>query len=199
MFEFAAAVFLLIASPGPGVMGCAGMGAAYGFRPGLRFITGLCLGQLVVIAMVVSGLAAAVLAVPAIRTILVILSTCYLLYLAAKIAFAGTTIEFLRTDRAPGVMSGFLLQPINPKAYVVNINLFSAFVIWPEAYWFEVGVKLVILNLVWIPIHIAWLYAGVSLERLNLAPRTQRIINMAMALAMLAAVALAVSSTLRSA
>jgi threonine/homoserine/homoserine lactone efflux protein len=60
LLEFAAAVFLLIATPGPGVMGAAGMGAAYGFGPGVRFITGLCLGQLVVIALVVSGIAAAV-------------------------------------------------------------------------------------------------------------------------------------------
>lgn len=195
MFEFAAAVFLLIATPGPGVMGAAGMGAAYGFRSGLAFITGLCLGQLVVIALVVSGIAAAVIAVPAIRTVLLIASTGYLLYLAAKIAFAGTTIQFVQTGRAPGVMSGFLLQPINPKAYVVNTTLFSGFTIWPDAYWGEVGAKLIVLNLIWFPIHVAWLMAGVSLERLNLPSRTQRAINIVMALAMLGVVALAVYST----
>lgn len=197
MLDFALAVFLLIATPGPGVMGAAGMGAAYGFRPGFAFIVGLALGQLVVIALVVTGIAAAVIAVPAIRTVLLIASTLYLLYLAAKIAFAGTTIQFIQTGRAPGVMSGFLLQPINPKAYVVNTTLFSGFTILPDAYWTEVGLKLVVLNLIWFPIHLAWLYAGVSLERLNLAPRTQRIINAGMALAMLAVVGLAVTAGLR--
>lgn len=198
MLEFALAVILLIATPGPGVMGAAGMGAAYGLRPALRFITGLCLGQLVVIALVVSGIAAAVLAVPAIRLVLLGLSTCYLLYLAAKIAFAGTTVQFIQTGRAPGVMSGFLLQPINPKAYVVNATLFSGFAIYPEAYWLEVGLKLLVLNVIWVPIHVAWAYAGVTLERLSLAPRTQRLINAAMALAMLAVVALALVSGLNS-
>jgi threonine/homoserine/homoserine lactone efflux protein len=173
------------------------MGAAYGFRPGLAFVIGLCLGQLVVIALVVTGLAALVLAQPWMRAVLLLASTGYLLYLAAKIAFAGATIQFTQATRPPGVMSGFLLQPINPKAYVVNTALFSGFALYPEAYWLEVGVKLVLLNAIWFPIHLAWLWAGVALERLKLAPRLQRRINLAMAAAMLAVVALAVWSTLR--
>jgi threonine/homoserine/homoserine lactone efflux protein len=129
--------------------------------------------------------------------VLLLASTGYLLYLAAKIAFAGATIQFTQATRPPGVMSGFLLQPINPKAYVVNTALFSGFALYPEAYWLEVGVKLVLLNAIWFPIHLAWLWAGVALERLKLASRLQRRINLAMAAAMLAVVALAVWSTLR--
>ncbi len=194
MLTFAAACILLIITPGPGVMSTAGFGAAYGFRPGLRYVAGLCLGQLLVIGMVVSGLAALLLATPGIRTVLLAASTAYLLYLAARIAFAGSRIQFIEANRPPGILAGFLLQPINPKAYVVNTTLFSGFVLYPDAYWVEVAVKLVILNIVWIPIHLAWLYAGVSLERLNLPPRTQRRINVAMAAAMLAVVALAALS-----
>ncbi len=191
MTAFIAACILLIITPGPGVLSTAGFGAAYGFRPGLRYVTGLCIGQLIVIAMVVSGLAALILANPAIRNVLLVASTAYLLYLAYRIAFAGSRIQFIAATKPPGVMAGVILQPINPKAYVVNTTLFSGFVLLPQAYWTEVAIKLVILNLVWIPIHLAWLYAGVSLERLNLAPRTQRCINVAMAAAMLAVVALA--------
>ncbi len=196
MLTFAAACFLLIVTPGPGVMSTAGFGAAYGFRPGLRYVTGLCLGQLIVIAMVVSGLAALLLATPGVRVVLLAASTMYLLYLAGRIAFAGSRIQFIEANRPPGVMAGLLLQPINPKAYVVNTTLFSGFVLFPTAYWFEVFVKLIVLNLIWIPIHLAWLYAGVALERLNLPPRTQRLINFGMAAAMLGVVALAAISTL---
>ena len=191
MLEFAVATFLLLITPGPGVMSAAGMGAAYGFRAGLRYVWGLMVGQLIVIALVVSGLAALVLAEPAIRTILLGLSTLYLLYLAARIAFAGTRIRFIEARREPGVMAGALLQPINPKAYVVNTTLFSGFPFFPDAYWSEVALKLLLLHLIWIPIHLVWLYAGVMLERLQLPDRTQRRINMVMAIAMLAVVALA--------
>ena len=93
-----------------------------------------------------------------------------------------------------GAVAGILLQPINPKAYVVNTTLFSGFLLFPGAYWSEVAVKIIILNLIWIPIHLAWLYAGVALERLNLPDRTQRAINIFMAVAMLAVVALALLS-----
>lgn len=194
MLEFVAATFLLIITPGPGVMSAAGMGAAYGFRTGLRYVLGLMLGQLVVIVLVVSGLAALILANPAIRTVLFALSTAYLFYLAARIAFAGARIRFIEARRRPGIAAGFVLQTINPKAYVVNTTLFSGFVFYPQAYWTEVAVKLVPLHAIWIPIHLAWLYAGVMLERLDLPPRTQRFINIAMALAMLGVVALAALS-----
>ena len=53
--------------------------------------------------------------------------------------------------------------------------------------------------LIWIPIHLAWLWAGVSLHKLNLAPHTQRVINVFMALAMLGVVALALWSVARRA
>ena len=197
MLTFIAACLLLISTPGPGVLSTAGFGAAYGFRAGLRYVIGLCLGQLVVIAMVVSGLAALILATPSIRVVLLALSTAYLVYLAARIAFAGSRIQFIDAKSPPGIMAGFLLQPINPKAYVVNSTLFSGFAILPDAYWTEVALKLLILNAIWIPIHLGWLYAGVMLERLNLPERTQRLINIAMAAAMLAVVALAAWSAVR--
>ena len=44
MFAFALAVFLLIITPGPGVLSTAGVGAAYGWRQGLFYVAGLCAG-----------------------------------------------------------------------------------------------------------------------------------------------------------
>ncbi len=98
------------------------------------------------------------------------------------------------SGRPPGLMAGLLLQPINPKAYVVNTTLFSGFVLGPDAYWVEVAVKLLVLNVIWIPIHPGWLAAGVWLEHFDLPERTHRAINIAMAAAMLAVVGLAALS-----
>ncbi len=198
MLVFAAAVFFLIVTPGPGVLSAAGVGAAYGFRAGLRYITGLCIGQLIVIALVVSGLAALILAEPLVRGILLTLSVLYLLFLAARIAFAGSKIAFIEAGSEPGVIAGILLQPINPKAYAVNTTLFTGFAIFPEAFWLEVLWKLIILNAIWIPIHIGWVWAGGALKRLDLPIQIQRRINYAMALSMLAVVALAAFSGISS-
>lgn len=192
MLEFAAAVFFLIVTPGPGVLSTAGVGAAYGYRPGLAYVGGLWAGNNLVAVLVVSGVAAAALALPWLRAVLLWASAAYLLWLAAKIALAGTRIAFIQPDRAPSFWNGLALQPINPKAYAVNTALFSGFAFMPAALAAETAIKLVILNAIWIPIHLGWLWAGVTMRRLDLAPRVQRGINAAMAAAMLAVVGIAV-------
>jgi len=196
MLTFAAAVFLLIITPGPGVLSTAGVGAAFGFRAGLRYVLGLFIGTNLVALAVVTGLAALILANPYIRTGLFILSTLYLLYLAARIAFAGSKVAFIEAQKQPGVVAGVLLQAINPKAYAVNTTLFSGFVMFQNALVTEAIVKFLIVNAIWIPIHLLWLYAGSILERLDLPARTHRVINFAMATAMLGVVALAAFSAL---
>ena len=50
---------------------------------------------------------------------------------------------------------------------------------------------MVILNAFWIPIHFLWLGAGVKIKQMDLPARTQRAINMLMALAMLMVVGIA--------
>lgn len=196
MLTFAAAVILLIITPGPGVLSTAGFGAAYGFRPSLRYVLGLFLGTNLVMLAVISGLAAVVLSLPWLRLVLMAGSVGYLIYLAARIAFAGSRIAFIEAKTPPGVMGGILLQAINPKAYAVNTSLITGFGFAPDNLPFELTVKLLIMNAIWIPIHLAWLWAGVALHRLDLPHRVQRRINIGMAACMLAVVALAVWSAL---
>ncbi|THH35044.1 LysE family translocator [Aliishimia ponticola] len=194
MLSFAAAVFFLIITPGPGVLSAAGVGAAYGFRSGLRYVLGLFIGNNLVILAVVSGLAALILATPAIRTVLFVASTCYLLYLALRVAFAGSKVAFVEAQSEPGIMTGILLQPINPKAYAVNTALFSGFSLFPDALATEILWKLVIVNVIWVPIHVGWVWFGDTLKRLDLPERTHRRINYAMAASMLLVVAIAALS-----
>ena len=191
MLTFAIAVFFLLITPGPGVMTTAGVGAGFGGRAGARYVLGLFIGTNLVAIAVITGLAAVILAEPRLRTLLAVLSTAYLLYLAAKIAFAGAKIAFIAADRPPGVSGGVLLQFINPKAYVVNTTLFSGFAFWPESLAVETALKLLIVNAIWIPIHFLWLWAGIGLHRLDLPPRASRAINAGMALSMLLVVGLA--------
>lgn len=195
MLSFAAAVFLLIITPGPGVLSTAGMGAAYGFRPTLRYVFGLWAGNNLVALAVITGVAAIVLGVPVVRNVLLVASVVYLLYLAARIAFAGTRVAFIEAKRPPGIAAALMLQAINPKAYAVNTTLFTGFAYAPDNLVWETASKLVIFNLIWIPIHLAWAWAGVTLERLNLGARHQFHINVVMALAMLGVVILALWSS----
>ena len=191
MLLFAAAVFGLIITPGPGVLSTAGVGAAYGFRPGAAYIFGLAVGTNISMALVASGLAALAFSIPWLRTALFWASAAYLLYLALKIALAGSKIAFIHAERPPGFLGGMILNMINPKAYVVASTLFSGFNFAPESPGLELAMKFAVYNAIWFPLHFLWLIAGVKLHELNLPHRTQRAINAAMAAAMLAVVAIA--------
>ena len=193
MLTFAAAVFLLIITPGPGVLSTAGVGAAFGWRQGLFYVGGLCAGTNLVSLAVVFGLAAVILAEPMVRTLLLFASSAYLGWLALRIALAGARIAFIQTD-APGFLAGVTLQFINPKAYAVNTTLFTSFAFYPQNFAVETGLKLVIMNIISLPLHLLWLHAGVKLNSLNLPPQTQRMINLAMAGCLLAVVVLSVWS-----
>lgn len=191
MISFFLAVFFLVITPGPGVLSTAGVGSAFGRAAGLRYVTGLFVGNNLVALAVVSGLAAIVLAIPVVRNILLVLSLVYLLYLAFRIATAGAKIAFIESSREPGIFAGITLQLINPKAYAVNTTLFTGFPFFADALAWETILKFALLNAIWIPVHFLWLAAGIMIKRLELSPRIQFRINLMMAVAMLAVVALA--------
>lgn len=195
MLVFALAVFLLIVTPGPGVLSLAGVGSAFGARPGFRYLLGLFVGTNLVALAVITGVAALVLANPVLRIALLVASTGYLLWLAFRIATAGSQIAIIPASNPPGVVGGIALQALNPKAYVVNSAFFAGFPFMSEAPELEVALKLVIANVIWTILHVGWLFVGIGLRQLNLAPHVQRGINIAMALSMLGAVALAIVST----
>jgi threonine/homoserine/homoserine lactone efflux protein len=60
MLEFGAADFLLITTPGPGAPSAAGVGAGFGYRPGVAYVAGLWCGNNLVASLVIFGVAAAV-------------------------------------------------------------------------------------------------------------------------------------------
>ncbi|MEO0545319.1 MAG: LysE family transporter [Pseudomonadota bacterium] len=196
MLIFAVALFGLLITPGPGVLSLAGVGSAFGYRDGWAYGTGLFFGSNLVMLAAALGLAALFLADERLRLVFTILSTAYLLYLALKIALAGSKIAFIASETAPGFWGGIALQVINPKAYAVGTFVFSNFPIWPQSLTIEIALKFLILNAIWIPIHILWLAAGVTINSLNLQPTTQRAINVLMALSMLVVVGLALRSSI---
>ena len=195
MINFALAVFFLIITPGPGVLSVAGVGAAFGYKSGVRYILGLCLGTNLVALAVVTGLAAIVLSNSFLRLTLMLCSSSYLLFLAYRIATQGADISFSKSDRKPGILAGILLQLVNPKAYAVNTAMYTAFLIYPNSILLEIGIKFVIMNLIWFPIHLFWLFLGVYLKSLNLSSRHQSNVNLLMACALVIVVVLAVFSS----
>ncbi|MGH1359448.1 MAG: LysE family translocator [Burkholderiaceae bacterium] len=191
MLTFAVAVFFLLITPGPGVLSTAGVGSGFGYRAGLKYLIGLFIGTNLVALAVVSGMAAVALSIPVLRIVLLVASASYLVYLALRIALSGANVAFIAARKAPGVFNGVIVQTINPKAYAVNTALFTGFAFWPDSLLIETLIKFAVINIIWIPIHLLWLAAGVSLRKLALSGKMQFAINLVMAGSMLIVVGLA--------
>lgn len=181
MLAFAISLFLLVVTPGPAVLSLAGVGSAFGYRAGIRYLGGLVIGYHLVILTVVSGLASILLAAPWMRNLLLIGSAGYLSFLAFHIAFAGSNIALVTPKAMPGLIAGVGLQLVNPKAYAVNTALISGFSFYADSFVIEIAIKLLIMNMIWIPLHLCWLYLGACLNNFNINKGTQKIINYSMA------------------
>ena len=195
MINFALAVFFLIVTPGPGVLSVAGVGAVFGYKSGIRYIVGLCLGTNLVAIAVVTGLATIVLSNYPLRLTFMLCSSSYLLFLAYNIVIHGTTVSFSKSERKPGIIAGILLQLVNPKAYAVNTAMYTGFIIYPNKIASEIVVKFILMNLIWFPIHLFWLFLGVYLKSLNLSSQFQFRINFLMAFALVIVVILTLFSS----
>ena len=181
MLAFSISLFLLVVTPGPAVLSLAGIGSAFGYRAGIRYLGGLVIGYHFVILTVVSGLASILIAAPWMRNLLLVVSTGYLGFLAFRIAYAGSQVALVTPKAKPGLIAGVGLQLVNPKAYAVNTALMSGFSFYTDSLVIEIAIKLLIINIIWIPLHLCWLYLGVRLNSFNLDEDTQKTINFAMA------------------
>ena len=197
MLAFAIVSFLMFVTPGPGVLSLAGVGAAFGWRQGFLYMAGLFAGNVFVSLAVITGLSAIILAEPIVRTLLLLISVCYLGYLALRIALAGSKVAFIEMLTAPGFVAGMSLQFINPKAYAVHTTFFTGFAFNPGSFAAEISLKLIILNTIWLLLHTLWLYAGCRLYELQLSSKVQNWINILMALCLCVVISLSVYSILK--
>ena len=180
MFSYILAVIVLTAIPGPGLLTIFGIGSAFGYRAGISFTVGVYLGANLTALIVFSGLSALLMEFPLLRVALFLLSLVYFTYFAVRIGFAGTELGIL-SRKVPRCRDGIMLMLVNPKAYLTMSALFLSFPLLSFNPVNEVIIKVVVANVVWVPGHLIWLYAGVKVNSLNFTPRAKRAINLILA------------------
>ena len=191
MLAFGMAVFLLMLTPGPAILMIINTGINNGFRRSIQFVIGIIFGANIVALSVILGLASLILNYPILRLILLIFSSAYLIYLALKI-LKQSFINSANFPKKLNFSNGIIIQLLNPKNYLVQIALFSGFLIWPSDFILEVIYKILIANLIWIPGHLAWLALGASVKTFKFSKATMNYINFIMALLILSVIFLAI-------
>ena len=148
-FEALALGALFIATmsftPGPANLSLLSVGASIGLGRALPYLLGVWVGGLFVIVAGAAGLGALFLALPEAFLALKFIGFAYICWLAWTLARAGFGGPAL--DVAPSFWVGVGLHPVNPKAYVQCVMVFSAFVS-PGAPYLPQAVILALLCLV---------------------------------------------------
>jgi threonine/homoserine/homoserine lactone efflux protein len=172
---------IVMGSPGPSTMSVTAVGAAFGLRRSLNYLAGLVLGTIAVLCAVATGVIAVLLSVPQLSTLLIVASALYILYLAFKIATAPPLSEPGREATAPSLVGGFLLAIANPKAYLAIAAVFASTTVIADARAADALVKTMVLAVMILIIHLAWLLAGAALSRLLRDPVASRVANIVFA------------------
>lgn len=190
--------FLMMVTPGPGVLSLAGVGAGFGWKVGMMYLIGLFFGTNGVAILVVLGFKQFLFEIDGVEITFLLLSLSYLSFLSWRIATSDNKTGFKQSLKAPRLYEGIFLQFVNPKAYVVQGHLFVVLSLGMASYSTEIIVKFIIVNSIWIPIHLLWLWLGISLKKWSLAVNKQVWVNRGMGLALFAVVILSAIMELNS-
>jgi threonine/homoserine/homoserine lactone efflux protein len=176
-------------SPGPATISLTAAGSAYGVRRSSAYLAGIIAGTTLVLLAVATGITAALLAVPGMRPVLLAVSAAYILWLAWHIATAPPLTGRGEVE-APALGGGLLLGVANPKAWVAIAAVFASVRVAGGSV-ADAGAKTIVLAVVIVVINTVWLLAGASLAPLLADPRRARVVNVGLALALVAATAAA--------
>jgi threonine/homoserine/homoserine lactone efflux protein len=181
----------IMGSPGPATISLTAAGSAFGVRRSLGYLVGVIVGTTIVLVAVAAGITATLLAVPAMRVVLLAVSVAYILWLAYHVATAPPLAAHSAAADSPSFVGGALLGIANPKAWVAIAAVFASSRLAGDAATDAVA-KTVILAGMIVVIMAAWLIAGASLAPMLRDPRRARIVNVVLAAALVGATMIAI-------
>jgi threonine/homoserine/homoserine lactone efflux protein len=191
---FLLAAVALAGSPGPATLSLAASGAAFGVRRVAGYLVGIGVGMVAVMAITASGVIGLMLALPGVAPVVTVAAAAYFLWLAWRIATAPPLSEDKAERQPPSFGAGFALSLINPKGYAAMAALFSSFVLLRDRVTADAVAKILVLTVVITAVNVLWLISGAALTRFFRDPRTNRIVNVAFAILLLASVVLAITA-----
>lgn len=173
-------------SPGPNNIMLMASGINYGVRRTLPHASGIVVGWPVMLLLVGLGLGKVFEAWPSAYTVLKVISGLYMLWLAWKIATAAPRSEESEGQGKPmGFLGAAAFQWVNGKAWIMAVSSIAAFAL-TDNYLASVAVIVAIFALMSVVSSTSWTLFGAGLRRVLTHPRYFRIINILLALSLVA-------------
>lgn len=123
MFSFS---LVMSITPGPVNMIILSSGISYGVKRTIPYVSGATVGFTLLLLFIGFGFSQFINAYPFFLTYLAIAGSLYIIYMGYKIASSKSELEVSKKD-APKFYEGFLLQWINPKAWIACVSGASIF------------------------------------------------------------------------
>jgi len=182
----------IMGTPGPATLSLTAAGSAYGVRRSLSYLAGIIAGTTAVLLAVATGITAALLALPAVRPVLLAAGAAYIVWLAYHIATAPPLAAADRSAPAPSLAGGLLLGVANPKAWVAIAAVFVSARIAAHTL-VDSGVKVAALSLMVVVINAGWLVAAAWVAPALRDPVRSRRANVGLAAALVVSTVAAVA------
>lgn len=174
-------------TPGPNNYLLLSYGKSFGFRESGRLMAGIFLGFHIMLMVAGYGIAGIVAASPSVELILKVVSSAWLLYLAFALSQLNSNVHDGKVLKL-GFTEGFLMQFVNPKAWIMAISGASAFL--PD--FGNIHVNVIVFaaafNLVGIPSMMAWVFSGNQISKFIQTPRAHQIFGVVLFLLMVASI-----------
>jgi len=127
---FTAAMFVLAASPGPGVLAVTSRGAYGGFMPAFVMGAGMSFGDVIFLTFVVCGLSVIAKTAGLIFLIIKYLGAAYLIYTGLKMIFSKSDAKFEEAkvySKKGSFFAGLFIALGNPKVMVFYLSFLPQF------------------------------------------------------------------------
>jgi threonine/homoserine/homoserine lactone efflux protein len=180
-------LFVLVTTftPGPNNAMLMTTGLNFGFRRGMPHVWGVVLGFTFMVLAVGIGLGAIFQAYPWIYSVFKYAGAVYLLYLAWQIATSGDVEEGETRGRPISFLEAAAFQWLNPKGWAMAVGATSAYAAVTA---FPMNMILIasLCGLLGILSSVAWVWFGMGLKHLVTSPRAIRVVNVTMAVLLVA-------------
>ncbi|MEH6630771.1 MAG: LysE family translocator [Halopseudomonas aestusnigri] len=187
-----AIVFAAVMSgtPGPANMILMATGAALGFKRAFPFTLGVQSGFFLVLAVAAFGVTSLLDGFPALAPVITIASSCYLLYLAWKIARSDMSKASSGVSVKPvGYLNGLIVHPMNPKAWLMATTVFAQFANQNSPAWEQWLVMCLIFIVGGFPTNCIWCWGGDKIISAIQSPKKRFAVNLFLAISTVGIVA----------
>ena len=175
-------------TPGPNNLMLMASGANFGFRRSLPHMLGISLGHMFMIVMVGLGLIGLFELFPILDTMMKVVSTAYLLFLAWKTANAAPPVDGATAGKPLTFLQAAAFQWVNPKAWFMAVTAITVYA--PDRSLHMVVLVAAIFSCTNFPSITVWTTAGVQMRRWLNSPTRLRNFNWTMAALLIASLAL---------